>query len=71
MYLRNSEMILYFYYKNFAFTIPQFIFGWYCAFSGTSIWDDYYVSFFNLIFTSIPLMVKALLEHDIHYKYDS
>lgn len=33
-YLRNAELILYFFYKNLVFTIPQFMFAFICAFSG-------------------------------------
>ena len=64
-YLRISEMILYFFYKNFLFTIPQFFFGFYSAFSGQTVFDDYFVSLYNLIFTALPLLFKALLEQDV------
>lgn len=32
-YIRISEMILYFFYKNFVFTIPQFFFSFWNGFS--------------------------------------
>jgi hypothetical protein len=66
-YIRISEMILYFFYKNMAFTIPQYIFAWYCGYSGQTIYDDYYITFYNLFFTSIPLVVRAILEQDINF----
>ncbi len=61
-------MILYFFYKNMIFTIPQFYYAFLCAYSGTSIYDDYYISMYNLLFTSIPLLVWAILDHDLYYK---
>ena len=67
-YIRISEMILYFFYKNMLFTIPQFYFSFLCAFSGQSIFDDWYITFYNLIFTALPLVVRAILEQDIYYK---
>jgi P-type E1-E2 ATPase len=33
-YIRQSEMIQYFFYKNLVFTVPQFFFTFLCAFSG-------------------------------------
>ena len=66
-YLRISEMILYFFYKNMAFTIIQCYFSFVCAYSGQSIYDDSYIVFFNLIFTSLPLMVRAIMEKDVYY----
>ena len=56
-YLRIAEMILYFFYKNFIFTIPQFFFAFYSGFSGMTLYDDWYVS--------MPLIIKALFEKDI------
>lgn len=39
-YIRQSETMLYFFYKNLIFTFPQFLFGIYCAFSGQTVYDD-------------------------------
>lgn len=64
-YVRQSEMIMYFFYKNLVFTIPQFFFAFYCAFSGQTVYDDWYITFYNMVFTAIPLLVRALLEKDI------
>ena len=64
-YIRNSKCILYFFYKNFVFTLVQFIYGFYTNFSGQTIIDDWYISFYNLIFTSLPLGARALLDFDL------
>ena len=66
--MRIAEMILYFFYKNMLFTLPQIFFGIQCAFSGQTLYEDYYVTSFNLVFTSLPLVAKAILEQDINYK---
>jgi magnesium-transporting ATPase (P-type) len=65
--MRIAEMILYFFYKNMLFTIPQFIFAFYCAYSGQTIFDDIYISMYNLIFTAFPLAVRAVFEQDVYY----
>ena len=54
-----------FFYKNFVFTLVQFIYGFYTNFSGQTIIDDWYISFYNLFFTSLPLGARALLDFDI------
>ena len=64
-YMRNAECILYFFYKNFVFTFLQFIFGFYCNFTGQTIIDDWLITLFNLLFTSLPLGARALLDHDV------
>jgi hypothetical protein len=64
-YIRIAECILYFFYKNFVFTFLQFIFGFYCNFTGQTIIDDWFISLFNLLFTSLPLGARALLDHDV------
>ena len=60
-------MILYFFYKNMLFTIPQFIFAFYCGFSAQTIFDDIYISLYNLVFTSLPLVIRAIFEQDVYY----
>ena len=63
--MRNSEMVIYFFYKNFVFTIIHFFYGFYNDFSGQTIIDDWFITCFNLIFTSIPLAAKAVLDIDL------
>jgi len=66
-YIRIAEMILYFFYKNMLFTIPQFIFAFYCGFSAQTVFDDIYISLYNLVFTSLPLVIRAIFEQDVYY----
>lgn len=70
-YIRIAEMILYFFYKNMLFTIPQFIFAFYCGYSGQTIFDDVYITMYNLVFTSLPLVIRAVLEQDVYYITDA
>eukprot|EP00826_Nyctotherus_ovalis_P004056 TRINITY_DN1083_c0_g2_i2.p1 TRINITY_DN1083_c0_g2~~TRINITY_DN1083_c0_g2_i2.p1 ORF type:complete len:596 (+),score=158.08 TRINITY_DN1083_c0_g2_i2:185-1972(+) len=69
-YLRIAELILYFFYKNFVFTIPQMLFAFWCGYSGQTFYDSWYISCYNLVFTSLPLLIKALFEHDVHHIKD-
>lgn len=65
-YMRISELILYFFFKNFIFTITHFYFGFFNNFSGQTIIDDWLISMYNMIFTAFPLGGRATLDHDIH-----
>ena len=62
---RISKMILYFFYKNFTFTMTQFYYSFLCLASGQTIVDDWYITCFNLIFTALPLCVRAITDSDI------
>jgi len=64
-YVRNSECIQYFFFKNFVQTFNHFIYGFYCNFTGQTIIDDWYITLYNLLFTSLPLGTKAILDTDI------
>lgn len=55
-------MILYFFYKNLVLTVPHITFAFYNGFSGQTIFDDYYLQFYNLFYTSWPLVIKACFE---------
>jgi len=63
--LRISKMILYFFYKNFVFTLTQFYFAFFCLASGQTFVDDWYITCYNLVFTAFPLCVSAITESDI------
>ncbi|CAI2359865.1 unnamed protein product [Moneuplotes crassus] len=67
-YIRNSELILYFFYKNVIFTIPQVYFAFISDFSAQTIFDDWYISFYNLFFTSMPIMLRSIFETDIDWQ---
>ena len=60
--MRNSIMVIYFFYKNFVFTIIHFFYGFLNDFSGQTIIEDWFISLFNLLFTSIPLAARGILD---------
>ena len=63
--MRNSMMIIYFFYKNFVFTIVHFFYGFINSFSGQTIIDDWFISLYNLLFTSLPLAGRCILDVSI------
>ena len=64
-YMRNTECIHYFFFKNFVETFNHFIYGFYNNFTGQTIIDDWFITLYNLLFTSLPLGTKAILDIDI------
>lgn len=67
-YFRVAEFILYFFYKNIIFTIPQMYFAFISDFSAQSYFDDYYILFYNMFFTALPIVARGLFEKDIDFK---
>ena len=67
-YIRIADMILYFFYKNMVMTLPQFFFSFTCGFSGQTIFDDWYITLYNMIFTCVPLLIRGILDQDVYYK---
>jgi magnesium-transporting ATPase (P-type) len=63
-------MVLYFLYKNLVMTFPHFFYAFYCCFSGISLYDSYYISFYNMLFTTFPLALRALIEFDVNTDID-
>lgn len=64
-YMRLSNMILYFFYKNVAYVNLLFWYQFFCGFSGTSMTDYWVLIFFNLLFTSAPPIIYGVLEKDV------
>lgn len=61
-------MILYFFFKNFVFTMIQLYYSFLCLASGQTFVDDWYITCYNLIFTALPLCISAVTDTDINLK---
>lgn len=59
-------MILYFFYKNMVFTMPQFIYSFYNMGSGQSVYLSWSITLFNLAFTLLPIAITSVLETDVY-----
>ncbi|EEF41047.1 probable phospholipid-transporting ATPase 4 [Ricinus communis] len=64
-YKRIAQMICYFFYKNIAFGLTLFYFEAFTAFSGQSIYDDWYMLLFNVVLTSLPVISLGVFEQDV------
>eukprot|EP00741_Cyanophora_paradoxa_P007254 tig00001095_g7017.t1 len=64
-YHRVSKLILYCFYKNVCFALCQFWFAIQSGFSGQTIFDSGPYATYNVIFTSLPILVFAALDQDV------
>ncbi|XP_072293815.1 phospholipid-transporting ATPase VA [Eucyclogobius newberryi] len=64
-YTRLANMILYFFYKNAMFVALVFWYQFYCGFSGSAMIDQWYLIFFNLMFSAFPQLITGTLDKDV------
>lgn len=62
---RISIVIGYSFYKNFLLVVPMIIFSPFTAFSGTTLFDSYYLMLYNVVFTSLPIFSTGILDVDL------
>uniref|UniRef100_A0A3P8XJ04 Phospholipid-transporting ATPase n=1 Tax=Esox lucius TaxID=8010 RepID=A0A3P8XJ04_ESOLU len=65
-YIRISELVQYFFYKNVAFIFPQFLYQFFCGFSQQPLYDTAYLTLYNISFTSLPILLFSLIEQHIN-----
>ncbi|CAF4471278.1 unnamed protein product [Rotaria sp. Silwood2] len=61
-YLRISKFLRYFFYKNFAFTLCHFWFGFFSGFSAQTIYDPFFVATYNVFFSSLPVLASGVFD---------
>lgn len=64
-YKRLAEMIPCFFYKNVIFTLALFWYGIYDNFDGTYLFEYTYLMFYNLAFTSLPVIFLGIFDQDV------
>ena len=64
-YKRNARLVTYFFYKNMYFGFTIFWFNAFAFFSGQKVYNDWAMSSFNIFFTSLPILVVAILDQDV------
>lgn len=65
-YIRISELVGYFFYKNYVYTVLQILFSSKNGFSGQTVFPDWFLSFYNMFLTAFPITVKAIVDQDIY-----
>ncbi|XP_055329116.1 phospholipid-transporting ATPase ID-like [Paramacrobiotus metropolitanus] len=65
-YYRMSKFLRYFFYKNFAFTLCHMWYAFYCGFTAQTVYDPWFISFYNLFYTSLPILALGVFDQDVN-----
>ncbi|XP_067827575.1 phospholipid-transporting ATPase ID isoform X3 [Heptranchias perlo] len=65
-YLRMCKFLYYFFYKNFAFTLVHFWFGFFCGFSAQTVYDQWFITLYNIVYTSLPVLAMGIFDQDVN-----
>ncbi|KAG8366532.1 hypothetical protein BUALT_Bualt17G0089700 [Buddleja alternifolia] len=68
-YRRISNMICYFFYKNLTFGITVFLYEAYASFSGQPAYNDWFLSLYNVFFTSLPVIALGVFDQDVSARF--
>jgi len=68
-YMRICKFLHYFFYKNFAFTLIHLWYGFFCGFTAQSAYDSWFVTCYNIFYTSQPILWLAVLEQDLNPEF--
>ncbi|XP_029769721.1 phospholipid-transporting ATPase ID-like [Terrapene carolina triunguis] len=64
-YIRMCKFLRYFFYKNFAFTLVHFWYGFFSGFSAQTVYDQWFITLYNLVYTSLPVLGMSLFDQDV------
>uniref|UniRef100_A0A8C6WR86 Phospholipid-transporting ATPase n=1 Tax=Neogobius melanostomus TaxID=47308 RepID=A0A8C6WR86_9GOBI len=64
-YIRMCKFLRFFFFKNFAFTLVHF---WFSFFSGYSSQVNWFITLYNLCYSSLPVLLVGLLDQDVNDK---
>lgn len=67
-YRKNSQLILFNFYKNLLLVLPQLWYGFSNSFSSANIYDPWIYQLYNVLYTSFPIAVFAI--YDLRFTRD-
>ncbi|XP_061468769.1 phospholipid-transporting ATPase ID-like isoform X3 [Rhineura floridana] len=68
-YIRMCKFLAYFFYKNFAFTLVHFWYGFFSGFSAQTVYDEWFITLYNMVYTSLPVLGMSLFDQDVDEKW--
>ncbi|CAL5399509.1 unnamed protein product [Camellia sinensis] len=68
-YRRISSMICYFFYKNVTFGTTVFLYEAHASFSGKPVYNDWLLSLYNVLFTSLPVIALGIFDQDVSAQF--
>ncbi|ELU14116.1 hypothetical protein CAPTEDRAFT_203466 [Capitella teleta] len=74
-YVRMAMLVQYFFFKNVAMIMAQLYFTFYSAYSAQTIFESYFLTVYNVTFTTLPILIYGIFEisvsSEILLKYPS
>uniref|UniRef100_A0A6Q2YWG3 Phospholipid-transporting ATPase n=1 Tax=Esox lucius TaxID=8010 RepID=A0A6Q2YWG3_ESOLU len=67
-YIRMCKFLRYFFFKNFAFTLVHFWYSFFSGFSAQIAYEDWFITLYNVMYTSLPVLLVGLLDQDVNDK---
>ena len=64
-YRKNSFIVVYNFYKNFLFVIPQFILGFESLFGGQTIYEPFIYQLYNILFAAFPIIWFGIYDRQL------
>ncbi|XP_070173336.1 phospholipid-transporting ATPase IF-like isoform X2 [Littorina saxatilis] len=65
-YVRLSTLVQYCFYKNVALITPQAFYQIFSSFSAQTVFDPFFLLFYNITFTSLPILIYGIFEQHVH-----
>uniref|UniRef100_A0A8D3C2K0 Phospholipid-transporting ATPase n=1 Tax=Scophthalmus maximus TaxID=52904 RepID=A0A8D3C2K0_SCOMX len=67
-YIRMCKFLRFFFFKNFAFTLVHFWFSFFSGYSAQVAYEDWFITLYNLFYSSLPVLLVGLLDQDVNDK---
>lgn len=64
-YVRTAKFVLWTFWKEIFFYMPQVIFTQFTAFTGTSLYESWSLTVLNVMFTSLAVIIPGMFEQDL------
>uniref|UniRef100_A0A8C5HY76 Phospholipid-transporting ATPase n=1 Tax=Gouania willdenowi TaxID=441366 RepID=A0A8C5HY76_GOUWI len=68
-YLRMCKFLQYFFYKNFTFTFVHFWYAFFCGFSAQTVYDEWFITLYNLVYTALPVLGLSIFDQDVNDRW--
>uniref|UniRef100_A0A3Q3AWV7 Phospholipid-transporting ATPase n=1 Tax=Kryptolebias marmoratus TaxID=37003 RepID=A0A3Q3AWV7_KRYMA len=68
-YLRMCKFLRYFFYKNFTYTLVHFWYAFFCGFSAQTVYDDWFITLYNTVYTATPVLALGLFDQDVNDRW--
>ncbi|XP_062868152.1 phospholipid-transporting ATPase IC [Trichomycterus rosablanca] len=67
-YIRMCKFLRFFFFKNFAFTLIHFWYSFFSGFSAQIAYEDWFITLYNVLYSSLPVLLVGLLDQDVNDK---